>query len=447
MKTRFSEPSKAHEATNAKSIPLEIQSHDPLKLLILPEGASPNACICTLSQPKTSAPCRYYFCPEKGIYEFTKVAAPKSARQSWLLGRRHLVVDGSPNPTQHAEEQPSPKVSTDAEEEASPPVSDGYIIKTPELLIATPIDPLFLVLPALHDKASAKSPSSKGLFLLADDILETLEETSKHFREVAGHDRIRRSIEDRMSAVCDTVDAGDETMFRLNMEKLLGELILKARNVVASGLPASMENKFVSRALEKPVMSLKREESSVLETVKDLATIGVPAADSVDSQVSTTTSTSAETGVSIDTELTIPTNSEEERNSSGCLDLLRLRVALSYVFSSYIPQPLVMRLNEQLTSADSPINFKPLDEELAIIAKMRSEALAARSMSDFSRKRGIDDEAAAIRAEKKARKEEEEKKKKASETRGLRDLKKVDTTGMKKMSDFFGKASAAKKKR
>ena len=444
MKTRSAETSKALEATNVNSKPLE--SHDPLKLLILPEGTSPEARICTLSHPKTTAPCRYYFCPEKGIYEFTKVAAPKSARQSWLLARRHqTVAEGSPIPVVHPEKQP--QVSPSAEIKTSPPISDGYIIKTPELLIATPIDPLFLVLPALHAKASADSPSCRGLFLSADDILETLEETSKHFREVSGHDRIRQSIEDRMSAVCNTVDAGDETMFMLNMEKLLGELIAKARNVVKSGLPASMENKFVSGALERPVMSLKREESSVSETTKDLATAGTDAADSVDSQVSNITSTSTDTALSVDTELTIPTNSEEERNSSECHDLLRLRVALSYIFSSYIPQPLVMRLNEQLASTDSPINFKPLDEELATIAKMRSEALTARSMSDFSRKRGIDDdEAAEIRAEKKAKKEEDEKKKKASETRGLRDLKKVNTTGMKKMSDFFGKSSAAKKK-
>lgn len=446
MKTRSTETSKALEATNTNSKPLEIQNQDPLKLLILPAGASPDARICTLSHPKISAPCRYYFCPEKGIYEFTRVAAPKSARQSWLLGRRPQVAEGNPSPTVPSEEQP--QVSPNTEEEASPPISDGYIIKTPELLIATPIDPLFLVLPALHAKASAKSPTSKGLFLSVDDILETLEETSKHFREVSGHDRIRRSIEDRMSAVCDTVDAGDETMFRLNMEKLVGELILKARNVVKSGLPASMENKFVSRALERPVMSLKREESSLSEAAKDFVTVGIVAADSVHSQVSNSTSTSEDTGVSVDTELTIPTTSEAERSSSGCLDLLRLRIALSYMFSSYIPQPLAMHLNEQLASTDSPINFKPLDEELAIIARMRSEALAARSMSDFSRKRGIDDdEAAEIRAEKKVKKEEEEKKKKASETRGLRDLKKVDTTGMKKMSDFFGKASAAKKKK
>jgi len=57
-----------------------------------------------------------------------------------------------------------------------------------------------------------------------------------------------------------------------------------------------------------------------------------------------------------------------------------------------------------------------------------------------------DDEAAETRAEKKRRKEEEEKRKKAGESRGLRDLKKVNVTGMKKMSDFFGKGAVTKTK-
>ena len=47
--------------------------------------------------------------------------------------------------------------------------------------------------------------------------------------------------------------------------------------------------------------------------------------------------------------------------------------------------------------------------------------------------------------EEKRKKEEEEKKAKAQESRGVRDLKKVNTTGMKKMSDFFGKAAPKKK--
>ena len=56
-----------------------------------------------------------------------------------------------------------------------------------------------------------------------------------------------------------------------------------------------------------------------------------------------------------------------------------------------------------------------------------------------------EDDAVETRAEKKRREEEEVKRKKAGESRGIRDLKKVDTKGMKKMSDFFGKAAAKKK--
>jgi hypothetical protein len=65
-------------------------------------------------------------------------------------------------------------------------------------------------------------------------------------------------------------------------------------------------------------------------------------------------------------------------------------------------------------------------------------------MSDFSRKRGLDDEEVEARADKKRKKEEEEKIKKAAESQAVRNLKKVNTTGMKKMSDFFGKAAAKK---
>lgn len=49
-----------------------------------------------------------------------------------------------------------------------------------------------------------------------------------------------------------------------------------------------------------------------------------------------------------------------------------------------------------------------------------------------------DEERVAEREEKKRRKEEEEKKKKG-EGRGIKALKKVDTSGMKKMSSFFVK--------
>ena len=96
----------------------------------------------------------------------------------------------------------------------------------------------------------------------------------------------------------------------------------------------------------------------------------------------------------------------------------------------------------------TPVDFTPLEEHLKHIASLRAEALASRSLSDFSRKRSTmeDEDAAETKAEKKRKLEEEEKRKKAGESRGVRDLKKVNVTGMKKMSDFFGRAAPVKKK-
>ena len=92
-----------------------------------------------------------------------------------------------------------------------------------------------------------------------------------------------------------------------------------------------------------------------------------------------------------------------------------------------------------LLSTSTTPNFAPLTEHLSAIAKLKSEAAALRSISDnISRKRQLeyDEDKIAEREEKKRKKEEEDKKKK-SEGRGIKALKKVDTTGMKKMSAFF----------
>ena len=455
MKTRSTKMQAKAEAIPMTSKAGEVPSEGPVKLMILPDGDSTNARILTLSHPRTSKLCRYYFCPEKGLYEFTRITAPKSAYHSWLLGRApNKIASSYPNRNGHEQPQNDSALASNSslqpDNQTSRPVSDGYVIKSPELLIATPIDPLFLVLPALHAKSMAKSPSGKGLFLSADDILEMYEDTSKHFAAISSLERYRQLIESRMSKICETVEAGDETMFRLDVMKLLAELIVKAQKMVGLGLPASMETKFVSRILDRPVMAVKREESSTSENMKastDESEVISPHIDSIDSQPSTTTSLSTNSEVSAATEITHPTQDDEVSSDTPNHHLLRLRVALSYMIAAYVTPPLERELKTLLAAPDSPLDFKPLDDELAIIARMRSEALAARSASDFSRKRTMDDdEAAALRSEKKAKKEEDEKKKKAGETRGIRDLKKADTSGMKKMSDFFGKASAGKKK-
>ncbi|CAF9939426.1 MAG: hypothetical protein ALECFALPRED_008095 [Alectoria fallacina] len=424
------------------------QADGPPKVLILPEDASPEARICTLAHPRTLNPCRYYFDPDKGLYELTRVAAPKSTCRSWLIGRRKSPVGQKDIAlTGKALEKPKPELA----EANDRSISDGYTVKNAEMLIATPIDPLFLLLSSFIHESSGKSPTSKRLFLSADDLLEKLSDKSKHFNYISSHEQMRLAMEQRLRAVCDTVDAGDEKMYRLSDEKLLHDLVRKAKTVIAKGLPASMEEQFVHKALETPVMVVKHEESSfsdVTMSQRDMQTSESIVSDAINSQASAASAEPTATAPSISTETMFSENVASTTNASELYRLLRLRTALSYIISSYVPLAIERPLNRLILSGKSNVDFKIVDERLADIAKMRAEAIASRSLGDFSRKRSMyeDDDAAEARAEKKRKKEEEEKRKKASESRGIKDLKKVDTKGMKKMSDFFGKAAVAKKK-
>ncbi len=430
---------------------------DPPKLLVLPENPSPEARICTLGHPRTSNPSRYYFDPEKGIYEFTRIAAPKHVYRSWLIGGKSPRVQskdrsgnlGTSIPTTPGLKTGNSEVAppNDSKDSGAKPISDGYVLKNSELLIATPIDYLFLLLPSLANTASTKS-SSKGLFLSADDHIEKLVDKSGHLAQISGHGTARIAMEERIQAVCDSVDAGDEKMYRLNDDKLLDELVTKAKKMVERGLPASMEERFIRKALDTPIMVVKHEDRSVSETNAyqgDALPSGSTSFDTEDSQTSTATSVST---ASVNTEVTVPDDPASATDNTELLHPLRIRTALSYMISAYIPPTYATILYTMLGSDKSPVNFKPLDERLASLAKVRAKALAARSLGDFSRKRSMyeEDDAVESRAEKKRLKEDEEKKKKAGETRGLRDLKKVDTKGMKKMSDFFGKSIAVKKR-
>ena len=439
MKTRKKDTPSSIEVQNESTV---LMNETPPKLLVLPESRCSDARILTLAHPRTSTPCKYYFDPVKGIFEFTKVAAPKKTPCSWLVAKRAHSGEDGVNPTSakgDSKDKPDDAGSLVVE---ARPVSDGYAIKDTELLVATPIDPLFLLLPSLAQVSGTGAQPSKALFLSADDHFDKYAEISPHFSEWLTHEPIRQRVEERMAMVCDNVDAGDEKMYRLNVDKLLEELVRKAKCMVEQGLPASIEGRFIRTALETPIMTIKREESSVSDTdgpqMDTSASVSTPS-DTLVSQARTDTSTLAD---SITTDITIPDSASTVNDIIEIQHLLRLRTALSYMISSYIAAPFGARLITLLASPESPINFSSLDSHLEQLAKLRAEALAARSLGEFSHKRNMfeDDDAAETRAEKKRKKEEEEKQKKAGETRGIRDLKKVDTTGMKKMSDFFGKA-------
>lgn len=430
-----STPEPSTTTSNAK--PLPPSSANPPKALVLPKNVSPESRIVTLDNPANGAPSRYLFCPENGFYEFTRICAPKKMPRSWLI-------------TSDAQKEQTDE-GKDAQNDDGESLGSGYITKNPDLFIATPIDTLFLALPALAPKSAKQT---KQHFLALDDYLDTLSTSSPHFRALLSqHPSLRTRIEKRLSACCDSVDAGDEKMYRLSLDKLLAILVKKAEKMCERGFPSSMEDRFIKPALEIPVMSVRREELSVsiVSETQESTTVVEEASDSQTTATATLESQTTITTLESQTTATTTPPSEEHQpqltTPPTIPPLLRLRQSLTYLLHAYIPATLRTPLLTLLNSPSSPLNLTPLENHLATLSTLRAEAQALRSISDnISRKRGYqedDEEKAAEREEKKRKKEEEEKRKKG-ESRSIKQLKKVDTSGMKKLSSFFTKAPAKK---
>lgn len=439
--------------TSKSKYSLPSSSDDPSKVFILPRKATQEARIVSLLHPRYAKPTRFLVCPETGFYEFTRIAAPKSTPHSWLI-----QTDGQESKKEGLEPKPEKEDAT----------FGTYVTNGAELFVATPVDPLFLILPTLIDPSSK---TEKRRYTSSDDHFDRIQENSPHLWEVLrwGEGRVRDLLEARLGAVCDTVEAGDERMFRFSEDKLLDEVLGKARRMSARPLPQSMEEKFVVKPLEAPVLGVKREATMITTTVTTSTEVPAettsdgspspdvadaspkPKADASDSQSS---DSPADTGTisasDASTAATSITTSEEESHavaelllpamvaSPEVISLQRLRTAFNLLCSSYVPPSLVTVLRTRL-AAQPETDFGPLDTYLSELHRIKQEAAAARSVGDYTRKRVLDDEELAERAEKKRKKEEEDKRKKAGESHGVRQLKKVNTTGMKKMSDFFKK--------
>ncbi|KAK7192746.1 hypothetical protein DPSP01_006832 [Paraphaeosphaeria sporulosa] len=425
------------EPPQSTAQPLPPSTSNPPKVFVLPRHTSHESRIVTLNNPANGAPSRYYFCPSKGFYEFTRIAAPKKDCKSWLI---------TPEKTSDnvAKEQEAQAETTTGNADTEAGLGGGYLTNKADMFLATPIDLLFLILPALAPKAGAKQ-GDKQYFLSFEDHLDKLASLSRQWKVLLSqHPSLKDRVEQRMAAVCDTVTAGDETMYRLSTDKLTRVLTRKAERMCTQGLPPSMEERFVKTALEVPVMNVLR--SDTFTTTSALA--DVPA--TTNSQATTTSTitrseseSSATITVESHTTATSFTSTTDDLVAKPAIHtppevphLLRLRTSLTYLSSSYLPPAL----HPLITSSRTP-DFSSLDTHLAALTKLRAEALALRSISDnISRKRGYDeDEGAAMEREEKKRKKEEEEKKKKSESRGVKQLKKVDTSGMKKLSSFFAK--------
>lgn len=406
-----------------------LQTYSKRQILILPSKATPEAKVVTLPHPRHSRLSRYLVCPEAGLFEFTRVIAPKGNPRSWFL-----EADGKVDAAQ-----------------SNPEASDfeAQVVAGAELHIATPIDPLFLLLPALSQSQNIKgSDETKRMFLTSDDYFDKMPAEHSHLNHILSWPKIRALLDSRMSVICDTLEVGDESMFRLNEIKLFQVILRKAQNLCRVGLPPSLEEKFVVKALDAPILIQKRNvpQATPPEIITDAEEVVRTNED--DSQSSTaisggstplcsTTSTAATSFVEVP--------SAEERIERAMvaddqiIRLQRLKVAFNFICSSYLVPAVADQLIATLKKEKvSSIDFSALDAYHEKLVKLRAEALIAHSMVDYSSKRGRDEEDDFAQQEKR-RKLEEEKKRKASESRGVRDLKKVNTAGMMKLSHFFKK--------
>lgn len=419
-------------AATSKKYRLPPQRDSIPKVFILPDRASQHARIVTLPNPRDQQPSRYLVCPETGIYEFTKVLGPKGAPRSWFIESWEGRAIGK---------QKHDRVQSQAQ-----------ILKGAESYIASVFDPMFLLLPALADASVGKdSEERKRFFLECDEYFDKLADGSPHLTEVLRWPKVHSLFVERMKTICDVVDAGDGSMFRLNDSKLLKVVMDKAKRLSQGGLPRSMEDKFVTKALQAPILVQKRildaggAQASGKPSVESGASTPLTASNE---SLFTSTSSDAVTSGESQPSTTAPSMVEETPEEVDVVkatevppeivELQRLRASFNLICSRYINAATCVQLRESLLEeTGSGVDFKPLDEYLARLVLLRSEAAAARSIRDYSRKRARDEEDD-DRAEKKQRLEEE-KRRKASESRGVKELKKVNTAGMKKMSDFFRK--------
>lgn len=403
----------------------------PPHIFVLPKGASPEARILSLPNPASSSPNRYFVCPEKGFYEFTQITAPKKTCRSWLLTPENTTTEKNGEP---------------AEDGASQREDDGYVLNKPEMFIATPVDPLFVLLPLLANGES-------GSYLTFSDYVYTTEKQDlaqlQQLLRQSAFAKLEKTMEQRMEAVCDCLDMGDgeDKMYQLSTQNLAGELASKAKRMAKNGLPATMEERFVKQALETPVLSVKREDSN-MSIAADDATPGAPSENTSNaaSQETNATTTPADTQTTGATSVVSTPAEDKSGISDDIVNLLRMRSALDFLLVSYTPASLRSQVQDALSASTSPIDFAPLTKHLDQIAALKKQAQALRSLSDnISRKRGADDDEDAMeKAEAKRKKKEEEEIKKKNTSRGVQQLAKANTSGMKKLSSFFAKAPPKK---
>src|SRR5271154_617738 len=111
---------------------------EPLKLFILPQDTSSDARFLLLDHPRDGLKRRFFFCPQKGLYGFTKIAAPSIDPTSILFAASDQTEDNCEAcDTIYGQEKP---ITVDRS------VAEGYVNKVAEFYVAAPFDLSFVLL-------------------------------------------------------------------------------------------------------------------------------------------------------------------------------------------------------------------------------------------------------------------------------------------------------------
>ncbi|BFZ65220.1 Ribonuclease H2 subunit B [Saitoella coloradoensis] len=199
----------------------QLVTSPPARILIHPDTQD-SLRIITLPHPRTSLSTRYLLSgpTPPSLHELTKFSDPStSTSRSWFIGTT-VQQNGT-------------------------------------LYIATPIDPIFLLLPHL-DKARGASvdEGSVGKYLTIDDLEESVPSLLRQFL-----------TEENLRQCCSTLNDG--TFYRLSPPRLLALLTHKTRTLAAN-LPPTIENELVTKQLA-PVTFTADENGGASEEVKSLA--------------------------------------------------------------------------------------------------------------------------------------------------------------------------------
>lgn len=423
MKTRTKKASRpATGAADVKAAATQTRSMEPTvasppTLSITPNNLSPEARIVTVPGRKATTVMRILLCPEQGFFEFANIASESSSR-SWLL---------APN-----------RVDSKTDAPVGQPDDRGYVLRRPDLLVATPLDPLFILLPMMLESQDNHNSYLSSMDYIFNEQLSGYGHLQQLLRQPA-FARTLQNLGRRMATISTSISLGDndDDMYQLSIDKVARVLLAKSTRMAELGLPTSLEQRFVQQALEIPFMHIDQVTSTAaVDSALDQHEASIEESQSsLSSETSIGSTETAATSVASMPDLT-------NMPSDQVVHLLRIRTAWNYMLRSYVSSSLQAKL-ETILQQQTTIDFMPLREREERVNGLRQKAQALRTLSDnISRKRMLDDDEESAKADEKRRKKEVDEQRKKSMSHGVKKLMKADTSGMKKMSSFFTKTPA-----